>query len=52
MKRWWQIGLLGIVVGLGVALWMVRRPTSTTPGILMVNGRVEGDQAAMAPPER
>lgn len=47
MKRWWQIGLVGIVVGLGVALWMMRRPTSITPGILMVNGRVEGDQAAI-----
>ena len=47
MKRWWQIGLLGIVVGLGVALWMMRRPTSITPGILMVNGRVEGDQVAI-----
>jgi HlyD family secretion protein len=48
MHKRWGIGLA--LIGLGillVVLWRAWQSTPTTPGILEVNGRVEGDQAAV-----
>ena len=48
MHKRWGMGL--ILMGLGLlllVLWIARRPTPTTPGVLEVNGRIEGDQAAV-----
>lgn len=49
MRKRWSLGLAALALAsLVLVLWAVRRPAAT-PGVLEVSGRIEGDQAAVAP---
>lgn len=50
MKKGRTLGLAVAVLGsLTLVLWIAWRPTPDAPGVLEANGRIEGDQAAVAP---
>ncbi|HXH12177.1 MAG TPA: HlyD family efflux transporter periplasmic adaptor subunit [Alphaproteobacteria bacterium] len=45
-----RVGLGALVLGaVALATWLLWRPTPPVPGVLEVNGRIEGDQAAVGP---
>lgn len=51
MRTKWGVAVGVMALGvLALAVWIVWRPTPPVPGVLEVNGRVEGDQAAVGSP--
>lgn len=49
-KQKWGVGLGVVALGaLALVVWVIWRPAPSVPGVLEVNGRIEGDQAAVGP---